>query len=94
MNPVVPIDLLQQTHQFPGPFTFKALGPNDATFQGAIEAAVRAHLGHDVQLVTSVRPSASGRHGAVSVEAEVQTAEQVLAIFASLREVAGLRMLL
>lgn len=87
------IELLEATHTFPGPYTFKAIGRAGDEFVARIVAAVREELAFTADPPFSVRASAGGRHLAVTVEPEVQSARQVIAIYRRIRTTAGLVML-
>lgn len=88
------LDALRAAHTFPGTFTFKAIGANEPAFTAATLQAVVAVLGPQCLPDVDTRPSAHGRHQAVHLRAEVQRAEQVVEIYALLRGVPGLKMLL
>jgi len=59
-----------------------------------VVAAVREELTADADPPYRVREAAGGRHVAVTLEPTVQTAPQVLAVYARLRRIDGLVMLL
>ncbi|MEZ6065913.1 MAG: DUF493 domain-containing protein [Planctomycetaceae bacterium] len=88
------LELLQSTHQFPGLYTFKAIGHAEDHFPGRVLAAVRSQLPSGSEPAFSTRTTSSGRHTAVTVEPAVESAEQVLDIYRALQEVEGLEMLL
>jgi putative lipoic acid-binding regulatory protein len=88
------IELLENTHTFPGPYTFKVIGLAERGFVARAVAAVRDELAGAVDPPYRVRETASGRHVAVTVEPEVQTARQVLAVYRRLKVIAGLVVLL
>ena len=92
MSNLPDIELLESTHTFPGPYTFKVIGANDASFQGRVVAAVRGELPGDREPAISVRKTASGRHVSVTIEPLVDDAEQVLAIYRQLYHLDGLVM--
>jgi putative lipoic acid-binding regulatory protein len=56
-------------------------------------AAVYIHLAAHSDLDYSVRTTPTGRHLALTLDITVQTAEQVRAIYAEIREVEGLTLL-
>jgi putative lipoic acid-binding regulatory protein len=88
------LDLLRATHTFPGPFVFKAIGRNESQFAERILAAARTVLtGHAEPPFTS-RITPNGQHIAVTLEPQVDSAEQVLEVYAQLQHVAGLELLL
>ena len=86
--------MLRAAHTFPGPYTFKAIGTNDSAFVAAVLQAAVAVLGPAARPEVTTRQSAHGRHQAVHVVAQVQSAEQVVAIYAALRGTKGLHVLL
>lgn len=88
-----PIELLESTHFFPGSFQIKAIGHADDDFEGRILAAVQEELPVPGDLEHSVRSTPGGRHIALTLDINVQSAEQVLAIYARIREVHGLKLL-
>jgi putative lipoic acid-binding regulatory protein len=87
-------DLLDSTHSFPGTYTIKAIGRASEDFESRVVAAVQAHLTAQSDLEYSARATPGGRHLAVTLEITVQSAEQVREIYAELRSVDGLTLLL
>lgn len=87
-------ELLESTHAFPCPYTFKAIGAADDHFVGRVIAAVRGELSEEIEPPFSTRETSGGRHVCVTIEPPVEDADAVLAIYASLREVEGLVLLL
>lgn len=94
MGVVPAIELLNAGHEFPGPYIFKVIGRTENGFVARAVAAVRDALSAAVDPPYSVRESAGGRHVSVTVEAQVQTAEDVLAVYRRVHKLAGLVMLL
>jgi putative lipoic acid-binding regulatory protein len=88
------IDLLESTHPFPCPYTFKAIGYTDDHFVRRVLAAVRRNLEESAEPAFSCRSTATGRHVCVTIEPDVENAAQVLDIYRCLQEVEGLVMLL
>jgi putative lipoic acid-binding regulatory protein len=88
------IELLEATHQFPGPYMFKVIGRSENGFVARLVAAVREELEHDSDPPFGVRSAVGGRHLAVTLEPLVQSAQQVLAVYRRLRESAGVVMIL
>jgi len=86
-------ELLESTHLFPGVYQIKAIGvaPND--FEARVVEAVVAELAGPSDLDYSVRATPGGRHVALTLDLSVQTAAQVRAIYARLRELEGLTLL-
>ena len=92
MDRLESIALLEETHQFPGPYMFKAIGKSEAGFALRILDAVRAGLEEDVELPYHLRETAHGRHISVTLEPMIESAPQVLDIYRRIREVPGLVM--
>jgi putative lipoic acid-binding regulatory protein len=87
------LELLESTHTFPGPYTFKVFGRTDLGFVARTVAAVRDELNGTEDPPYRVRESVGGRHTAVTLEPVVQTAQQVLAVYRRLSGMVGLVML-
>lgn len=90
MDQMPSIELLESTHQFPCAYTFKAIGHAGDAFIARVVAAVRDEMALADDPPYSVRAGASGRHVAVTLTPEVQSGEQVLAVYACLRRTDGL----
>jgi putative lipoic acid-binding regulatory protein len=86
--------LIESVHQFPGPYQIKAIGVGSEQFVERIVAVVSAHLATVADLEHHVRTTPGGRHLAVTLDLQLQSASQVRAIYAALRKVEGLAMLL
>jgi uncharacterized protein len=93
MNELPSIELLESGHIFPGPYMFKVIGKTDNGFVGRAVAAVRDALAAEVDPPYSVRETAGGRYVSVTVETEVQTAEDVLAVYRRVHRLVGLVLL-
>jgi len=87
------IELLESIHFFPGVYKIKAIGRADDAFESRVVEAVCSHLAARSDLDYSVRTTPGGRHVALTLDISVQTAEQVRAIYAEIREVEGLTLL-
>ncbi len=95
------IDLLNQTHQFPTRVTIKVIGENRTTFVDEVVALVRVVVisalptrEDNDEPPYSIREARGGRHIAITLEPHFSAAEQVLALYAQLRDVQGVVMLL
>jgi putative lipoic acid-binding regulatory protein len=88
------IDLLESVHQFPGVYQMKAIGTVTDDFEQRVVAAVTSELVSASELDYSVRSTPGGRHVALTLDITVQSAEQVRSIYARLRELPGLLLLL
>ncbi len=86
-------ELLESVHQFPGTYQIKAIGSADGDFAGRVVAAASSELATPGELDHSLRVTRNGRHIAVTLDVTVQTAAQVRAIYARIREVEGLALL-
>ena len=87
-----PIDLLESTHSFPGPYMFKVIGKSERGFVARTVAAVREEISLEVDPPFSVRETAGGRHVAVTLQPTMQTAQQVLDVYGRLKSLVGLVM--
>jgi putative lipoic acid-binding regulatory protein len=94
MGELPSIELLENTHQFPGPYMFKAIGRVEDGFLARVVAAVRDELADAADPPYRFREAVGGRHVSVTLEPTVQTARQVLAIYSRIRKTVGLVMLL
>jgi putative lipoic acid-binding regulatory protein len=93
MSELPAIELLESTHQFPGPYVFKVIGRVERGFVARAVAAVRDELDCDVDPPYKTREARGGQHIAVTLEPQVQSALQVLAVYRRLRAMNGLVML-
>ena len=94
MDPIPNEDLLADNHAFPGVYRIKAIGSAGGGFVERVVEAAASELAGPGEVDHSVRETASGRHAAVTLDLTVQTPEQVRAIYARLRELDGLTLLL
>lgn len=86
--------MLEEHHQFPGPYSFKVIGFKGEGFFEAVRQAAEAILGplrDGSQL--RCRPSSGDKYLAVTVEVEADNAQQVLAVYTGLRKIEGVVML-
>lgn len=81
-------------HQFPGRFAFKAIGRSNGDFAERVVAIVRSTLAQDFDAPYELRETTSGRHVAVTIEPWVESSDQVMQVFAAMRNVDGLVMLM
>ncbi len=89
-----PLELLKEVHDFPGLYTFKAIGGPEDIFLGSVLKRLAEVLGESGRFQHAVRESAKGKYQAVTLEVRVDSAERVHEIYHSLITVPGLRMLL
>jgi putative lipoic acid-binding regulatory protein len=93
MGELPSIELLEAGHVFPGPYMFKVIGRSENGFVGRTVAAVRDALAAEVDPPYTVRETSAGRHVSVTLEVEVRTAKDVLAVYRRVNRLTGLVML-
>lgn len=84
------IDLLQEAHSFPCPYTFKVIGKPENGFLARTLGAVREVLSLEIDPPFKVREAVGGRHIAITVVPHIESADQVLAIYGRLQTMVGL----
>jgi uncharacterized protein len=84
---------LERLLRFPTDFTFQVIGAADPELPARCAEAAGVALGRPVDGLDS-RPSARGRWVAVHVRATVLDADEVVAVYAALGNLDGVRMLL
>lgn len=87
-------ELLESTHGFPGVYRFKAIGKADDDFPTRVFDAVVAEVVSASEVDYTVRETPGGRHVAVTLDVTVQSADQVRTIYARIRDLEGLLLLL
>jgi uncharacterized protein len=89
-----PIELLEAVHKFPGPFTFKIIADNnDKTHQVILEALQNTLSLAEKPSHTS-RQSESGKHASLTVELQLNKAQDVHLIYEVLLKTPGVLLLL
>jgi putative lipoic acid-binding regulatory protein len=86
-------ELLESIHVFPGVYQIKVIGNSEGDFEVRAVEAVVGELAARSDLDYTVRTTRGGRHVSITMDASVQTAEQVRTIYARLRELEGLTLL-
>ena len=86
-------DLLESSHPFPGTYQIKAIGTHEDDFVARVVEAAAQELATPSELDHKVRVTPNGKHVSLTLEMNVQSAEQVRAIYARLREVKGITLL-
>ena len=87
------LEKLREVHEFPGMFTFKIIGKNDAALEAGALAAIRSMF-PEVNPSLTKRESSKGRHVSLTIEVLVPDAESVAALYARFNELPGLHMLM
>lgn len=88
------VELLESVHSFPCAFRFKVIGEASEHFVGHVLTAVCAELEEEIEPIFTTRTTSGGRHVSVTVEPEMQNADHVIAVYARLRVLEGLVMLM
>jgi putative lipoic acid-binding regulatory protein len=94
MDALPSIELLENTHRFPGPYMFKVIGKAENAFVARVVAAVRDEMNCEADPPYHLRQASGGRHVSVTLEPNVSTAYQVIAIYQRLKQTAGLVLML
>ena len=87
-------ELLESSHSFPGVYPFKVIGLADGDFPARVLAAAAEELATPSEIDHVVRVTPGGRHVSLTLNITVQSAEQVRSIYARIRDVEGLTLLL
>lgn len=87
------IELLEATHDFPGPYTFKVIGHVADGFVGRVVAAVREELDCPTDPPYHLRSTTSGAQVSVTVEPHITAASQVIDVYRRIRDMPGLIMI-
>jgi uncharacterized protein len=87
-------DLLESHHTFPGVYQIKAIGAVDGLFENRVLEAVVAENVARSEIEFTSRMTPGGRHMALTLHVPVENAEQVRSIYARIRDVEGLWLLL
>jgi putative lipoic acid-binding regulatory protein len=87
-------DLLAGSHSFPCVYQFKAVGSVSGDFQARVIEAVVAEVESPESVDYSVRETPGGRHVALTLNVNVDSPEQVRSIYARIRDLEGLLLLL
>ena len=94
MDPRPSLELLDSAHVFPGVYKFKAIGDGANHFEERVISAVRSEVGDQAAIAHTVRSTKGGRHVSLTLDVDVQNAEQVHLIYAKIRDLDGLLLLL
>ena len=83
------IELLEKAHTFPCPYLFKIIGKAQAGLLEQAVAIVREELHLAADPTHRIRESAGGRHLSITMEPDVHSAQQVVAIYRRLQALDG-----
>lgn len=84
------LELLRQTHDFPCPVMVKVIGKNEDDFDLRVVRVIRDTLQTEVNPTFRTRETTGGRHISVTTEPTFPSAEDVLRVYAALRSVEGI----
>jgi hypothetical protein len=87
-------ELLESVHDFPGPFTIKAIGLERDGFVDRILRTAQTSLTRPGDVQHSTRLTPNGRHVAVTLVIVALNSAEVVAVYESLRVVEGLKFLM
>jgi len=93
MDPIPSTEILESTHEFPGPYHIKAIGETTDDFQERVVQVASLELPSEARLEYRSRSTPGGRHVAVTLNFHADNAEQVRNLYARIREIAGLTLL-
>jgi putative lipoic acid-binding regulatory protein len=88
------IELLEATHAFPGPYTFKVIGHAADDFVARVVEAVREELQAGDDPEYGVRQTSAGAQVSITLIPQIDSAGQVQAIYRRIGALSGLIMLL
>lgn len=89
-----PQELLDAVHQFPCEFLIKVIGASSDNFIQRVIAAVIALDILETDVTYTSRHTSGGRHTSVSLTLIAQSSQQVMDIFAAIRQVHGVVMVM
>lgn len=87
-------ELLNNTHAFPCAYVVKAIGLAAEGFVERIVVAARGTLTRAEAVRHSVRHTPDGQHASVTLELNVDSPDEVMAVYRSLQPIKGLKFLL
>lgn len=94
MDSIPSEEQLAGAHEFPGVYQFKAIGSVEGEFRRRVVEMVTEAVGSEESIEISVRETPGGRHVALTMNVNVESPEQVRAIYARILKVEGLILLL
>lgn len=89
-----PRELLDAVHSFPCEFLIKVIGATENDFIGRVVAAVISAEVAETDVNYTSRETAGGRHTSVSITVIAQSSDHVMAIYAAIRTVDGVVMVM
>ena len=89
MNEYESLELLRDTHHFPGPFMFKVIGRDIDGFQARVLRAIRDALNIQTDPPFRTQPSSNGKHVSITLEPHVFEPAEVITVYEFLRKTEG-----
>lgn len=87
-------DLLDMVHSFPCEFLIKVIGTMQNDFVNRVVTAVLTAEVSETDINYTSRETATGRHASVSITVIVQSSDHVMSIYAAIRTVEGVVMVM
>ena len=87
------LELLNNMHSFPGPFVFKVIGDAHDDFVGDALTLAMSPLHHSREVNYTSRTTSGGRHMAVTLTIQIESAQEVHLVYEKLLTMSGLRLL-
>ncbi len=88
------LDKLNDVHEFPGPYRFKVIGPNNDDFASRIIQSVLNASGPSANPDVETRESSKGAHLSLTVTIQAESAEHVLEVYDVLQTIDDVRFIL
>ena len=88
------LESLETNHEFPGTYTFKAIGSSPESFPHSVLSAVTGELNLTDAPPHSVKHTPNGRHVSVTLTLTVETPQHVIKVYSRLQTLDDLVMLL
>ena len=88
------IERLEEAHKFPGPYTLKVIGAQTDGFLDLILATVQGELRLEETPEHRLKRTPNGRHMSVTVEMQVENAQQVASLYTRLQSMDEVRFLM
>jgi putative lipoic acid-binding regulatory protein len=88
------LESLETNHEFPGPYTFKAIGGNPESFAQSVLSAIAGELSLASEPPHSLKHTPNGRHVSVTLTLTMETPQHVIKVYSRLQALDDLVMLM
>ncbi len=88
------LESLKTNHEFPGPYTFKAIGGNPQRFAESVLSAIVDELSLPNDPPHSVKHTPNGRHVSVTIALTMESPRDVISVYGRLKALDDLVMLM